>query len=185
MPPYLLPVLQITLRHVNATLLLGLWVTPGSSADQNSKTRKEKSQLLQSGESLKKKPHKTPHKIFYAQVFTYLYLQKKDYRGNIHCITSSTMDMQHLGLLVALELFGNSSVVPIVTRAWKAEVLTSSESQNFIIGTSFQPENKHTWRVARHVPFLTSRDNTLYGLSGKDWGPRAPCSKEWLDTPLR
>lgn len=124
-PPYLLPLLQITLRHVNATLLLGLWVTPGSSADQNSKTRKEKSQLLQSGESLKKKTHKTTHKIFYAQVFTYLYLQKKDYRGNIHCITSSTMDMQHLGLLVALELFGNSSVVPIVTRAWKAEVLTS------------------------------------------------------------
>lgn len=74
-----------------------------------------------------KKKTKTKHKILYVQVFTYLYIHWRKTTEVTYTAwplvqwTSNT----HLGLLVALELFGNSSVVPFVTRAGKAEVLTS------------------------------------------------------------
>lgn len=48
---------------------------------------------IAAGKASRKKPKKTKHKILYAQVYTYI--PEKDYRSIIHCIASSTMDMQH------------------------------------------------------------------------------------------
>lgn len=106
----------------NATPLTGLRLSPTSFEDQNPKDRKEQTQMLQFRKSLKQK------KTLYAQVHRYLHISKKDYRSTIRCMyASSAMNIQHsLGSCCSLlEFFDNSGLVPIVTRAGKAETLTS------------------------------------------------------------